>query len=249
MSTKRSKNFLANAALGAGMALAFVSANGHTAHAAQKSNIDERIDRLEDAKSKNDSDELSALKAWKVNSESKNLTTLTSTKPARAKVVKTVKAKSAASSASSAVSSTASSAYSQARSQAQSSSASAYHANRQVTRQQTQTQPSRPATSTASSSTASASVAGLNMNQTSGTVSVTALANYMASRHPIMSAAAWRNVIFRESGGSLTATNPISGAYGVFQLLGHGEYRGMTLGAQIAMACALPASAWQLTNY
>lgn len=242
--SKRSKNFLANAALGAGMALAFVSANGHTAHAAQKSNIDERIDRLEDAKSKNDSDELSALKAWKVNSESKNLTMLTSTKPVKAKVVKTVKAKPAASS----TPSHASSAYSQARSQAQSSSASAYSANRQVIHRQTQ--PSRPAASSAArSTTSSASVAGLNMNQTSGTVSVTALANYMASRHPIMSAAAWRNVIFRESGGSLTATNPISGAYGVFQLLGHGEYRGMTLGAQIAMACALPASAWQLTNY
>lgn len=247
--SKRSKNFLANAALGAGMALAFVSANGHTAHAAQKSNIDERIDRLEDTKSKNDSDELSALKAWKVNSESKNLTTLTSTKPAKTKVVKTVKAKPAVSStASSTASSAASSAYSTARSQAQSSSASAYSANRQVIHRQTQ--PSRPAASSAArSTTSSASVAGLNMNQTSGTVSVTALANYMASRHPIMSAAAWRNVIFRESGGSLTATNPISGAYGVFQLLGHGEYRGMTLGAQIAMACALPASAWQLTNY
>lgn len=247
--SKRSKNFLANAALGAGMALAFVSANGHTAHAAQKSNIDERIDRLEDTKSKNDSDELSALKAWKVNSESKNLTTLTSTKPVKAKVVKTVKAKPAVSStASSTASSAASSAYSTARSQAQSSSASAHSANRQVIHRQTQ--PSRPAASSAArSTTSSASVAGLNMNQTSGTVSVTALANYMASRHPIMSAAAWRNVIFRESGGSLTATNPISGAYGVFQLLGHGEYRGMTLGAQIAMACALPASAWQLTNY
>lgn len=247
--SKRSKNFLANAALGAGMALAFVSANGHTAHAAQKSNIDERIDRLEDTKSKNDSDELSALKAWKVNSESKNLTTLTSTKPAKTKVVKTVKAKPAVSStASSTASSAASSAYSTAHSQAQSSSASAYSANRQVIHRQTQ--PSRPAASSAArSTTSSASVAGLNMNQTSGTVSVTALANYMASRHPIMSAAAWRNVIFRESGGSLTATNPISGAYGVFQLLGHGEYRGMTLGAQIAMACALPASAWQLTNY
>lgn len=248
MNTKRSKNFLASAALGAGMAIAMLPLNGHTAHAAQKSNIDERIDRLEKVKSKKDNDELSALKAWKVNSESRKLTTLTATKPAKAKtiknktVVKAVPSSAASSSASSA-----------SYSQAQSSSASSTAQSSQVTHPQTQTQQTQTqqrATPRAAAPASNAStVSGLNMNQTSGTVNVTALANYMASRHPVMSAAAWRNVIFRESGGSLTATNPSSGAYGVFQLLGHGEYRGMTLGAQIAMASSLPASAWMLTNY
>lgn len=96
---------------------------------------------------------------------------------------------------------------------------------------------------------APATTAGLDLNTTSGSVDITALANYMASAHPVMSAGQWAIVISRESGGSLTATNASSGAYGVFQLLGHGEYPGMTLGQQIAMASTLPASAWAETLY
>ncbi|ABG21617.1 transglycosylase (endogenous virus) [Lactococcus phage KSY1] len=96
---------------------------------------------------------------------------------------------------------------------------------------------------------APATTAGLDLNTTSGSVDITALANYMASAHPVMSAGQWANVISRESGGSLTATNASSEAYGVFQLLGHGEYPGMTLGQQIAMASTLPASAWAETLY
>lgn len=96
---------------------------------------------------------------------------------------------------------------------------------------------------------ATATTAGLDMNATSGTVDIQALANYMASAHPVMSASSWASVIDRESHGQLTATNAQSGAYGVFQLLGHGEYPGMTLGQQIAMASTLPASAWAETLY
>lgn len=96
---------------------------------------------------------------------------------------------------------------------------------------------------------APAPTAGLDMNATSGTVDINALANYMASVHPVMSVGQWANVIARESGGNLTAVNASSGAYGAFQLLGHGEYPGMTLGQQIAMASTLPASAWAETLY
>ena len=91
-------------------------------------------------------------------------------------------------------------------------------------------------------------VSGLDLNQTSGSVNVTALANYLAQHKGTFSAGQWANIIMRESGGSLTAQNP-SGAYGVLQLLGHGEHPGMTLGQQIQMAMPLPASAWAETAY
>lgn len=106
-------------------------------------------------------------------------------------------------------------------------------------------QPAQPEVTQA----APATTAGLDMNATSGTVDINALANYMASVHPVMSAGQWANVIDRESHGNLTAVNASSGAYGAFQLLGHGEYPGMTLGQQIAMASTLPASAWAETLY
>lgn len=91
--------------------------------------------------------------------------------------------------------------------------------------------------------------AGLDLNQTSGTVNVSALANYLAERKGTFSAGQWANIIMRESRGSVTATNASSGAYGVLQLLGHGEHPGMTLGEQINMAMPLPASAWAETAY
>lgn len=91
-------------------------------------------------------------------------------------------------------------------------------------------------------------VSGLDLNQTSGSVNVTALANYLAQHKGTFSAGQWANIIMRESGGSLTAQNP-SGAYGVLQLLGHGEHPDMTLGQQIQMAMPLPASAWAETAY
>lgn len=91
--------------------------------------------------------------------------------------------------------------------------------------------------------------AGLDLNQTSGTVNVSALANYLAERKGTFSAGQWANIIMRESRGSVTATNASSGAYGVLQLLGHGEHPGMTLGEQIDMAMPLPASAWAETAY
>lgn len=91
--------------------------------------------------------------------------------------------------------------------------------------------------------------AGLDLNQTSGTVNVSALANYLAERKGTFSAGQWANIIMRESRGLVTATNASSGAYGVLQLLGHGEHPGMTLGEQIDMAMPLPASAWAETAY
>lgn len=90
---------------------------------------------------------------------------------------------------------------------------------------------------------------GLDMNQTTGTVNIGALAHYLAAVKGTFSADEWAKVITRESGGSLTATNPSSGAYGVLQLLGHGEHAGMTLGEQLQMAMPLPASAWAETAY
>ena len=85
---------------------------------------------------------------------------------------------------------------------------------------------------------------GLDMNQTSGIVDINALANYMASTVG-GSVGKWAYTIQHESGGDLTnwfnkagGNSYIQGstAYGVFQLLGHGEYYGMTLKEQIEMA-------------
>lgn len=91
------------------------------------------------------------------------------------------------------------------------------------------------------------SVGGINLSQTTGSVDINALANYMVSNTANASgysASQWVTIITLESRGGLTATNPSSGAYGVFQLLGHGEYQGMTLGEQIDMASHLPAGSW-----
>ena len=87
---------------------------------------------------------------------------------------------------------------------------------------------------------------GIDLNQTSGTVDVNALANYLAGAGMSAgySASEWAYIIQHESNGSVTATNASSGAYGVLQLLSHGEYQGMTLGEQIDMARGLPRGSW-----
>lgn len=87
---------------------------------------------------------------------------------------------------------------------------------------------------------------GVDLSQTSGSVDINALANYLAGAGMSAgySASEWAYIINAESGGSLTATNASSGAYGALQLLGHGEYQGMTLGEQIDMARGLPRGSW-----
>lgn len=62
-----------------------------------------------------------------------------------------------------------------------------------------------------------APVGGIDLNQTSGTVDVNALANYLAGAGMSAgySASEWAYIIQRESGGSVTATNASSGAYGL----------------------------------
>lgn len=91
-----------------------------------------------------------------------------------------------------------------------------------------------------------APVGGIDLNQTSGSVDINALANYLAGAGMSAgySASEWAYIIQHESNGSVTATNASSGAYGALQLLGHGEYQGMTLGAQIDMARGLPRGSW-----
>lgn len=91
-----------------------------------------------------------------------------------------------------------------------------------------------------------APVGGIDLNQTSGSVDINALANYLAGAGMSAgySASEWAYIIQRESNGSVTATNASSGAYGVLQLLSHGEYQGMTLGEQIDMARGLPRGSW-----
>lgn len=94
--------------------------------------------------------------------------------------------------------------------------------------------------------TNSAPAGGIDLNQTSGSVDINALASYLAGAGMSAgySASEWAYIISRESNGSVTATNASSGAYGALQLLGHGEYQGMTLGEQINMARGLPAGSW-----
>lgn len=91
-----------------------------------------------------------------------------------------------------------------------------------------------------------APVGGIDLNQTSGSVDINALANYLAGAGMSAgySASEWAYIIQHESNGNVTATNASSGAYGALQLLGHGEYQGMTLGEQIDMARGLPRGSW-----
>lgn len=80
-----------------------------------------------------------------------------------------------------------------------------------------------------------------------GGSSVSSVANEMASRTGV-SAAKWQQIIMRESGGNANISNASSGAYGLFQLLGHGEHPGMSVADQINMATnvynAQGLSAW-----
>lgn len=68
-----------------------------------------------------------------------------------------------------------------------------------------------------------------------------------------VSAATWQQIINRESGGNANAVNASSGAYGYFQLLGHGEHAGMSASEQVNMAAdvykAQGMSAWSETAY
>ena len=64
---------------------------------------------------------------------------------------------------------------------------------------------------------------------------VASVAAAMAARTGVP-ASQWEGVIMRESGGNPNAVNPSSGAYGYLQLLGHGEYPGMSVQEQIDMA-------------
>ncbi|GAB2024314.1 hypothetical protein OfM1_03840 [Lactovum odontotermitis] len=75
-------------------------------------------------------------------------------------------------------------------------------------------------------------------------------ANKMAASTGV-SADQWTYIIMAESGGNPNAVNSSSGAYGLFQLLGHGEYPGMSLEEQISMAIGVYQSqglrAWVVT--
>ena len=157
-------------------------------------------------------------------------------------------AASSAAASSAAASSAAASSAAASLAAAQSAAASSQAAAQSAANAASQTAAQSNSTPTPSSS-ASSDGSGLNMNQTSGTVDVNALGAYLASHKGIYSAEKWARIIYRESNGRVDAQNASSGAYGVLQLLGHGEYRGMTLGAQLQMAMPLPASAWAETNY
>ncbi|MCM3519647.1 transglycosylase family protein [Staphylococcus xylosus] len=82
---------------------------------------------------------------------------------------------------------------------------------------------------------------------TTDTSSIDAIANQMAERTGV-SAAQWKGVIQRESGGNAHAVNSSSGAYGLFQLLGHGEHAGMSVEDQMDAAVGVyqsqGAGAW-----
>lgn len=86
----------------------------------------------------------------------------------------------------------------------------------------TQATTKNTASTTSSSSNVSASGAAQAMEQRTG-----------------VSAATWQAIINRESGGNANATNASSGAYGLFQLLGHGEHQGMSVSEQVDMAANL----------
>lgn len=62
-----------------------------------------------------------------------------------------------------------------------------------------------------------APIGGIDLNQTSGSVDINALANYLAGAGMSAgySASEWAYIIQHESNGSVTATNASSGAYGL----------------------------------
>lgn len=84
-----------------------------------------------------------------------------------------------------------------------------------------------------------------------GSSSVSSVANQMAARTGVP-ASEWALIIQRESGGNPNVSNASSGAYGLFQLLGHGEHPGMSVSEQMDMATqvyhAQGLSAWAQTR-
>lgn len=72
----------------------------------------------------------------------------------------------------------------------------------------------------------------------SGNISASGAAQAMAQRTGV-SASTWQAIINRESGGNAQISNPSSGAFGLFQLLGHGEHPGMSVSEQVDMAANL----------
>lgn len=94
-------------------------------------------------------------------------------------------------------------------------------------------------TSAASTTTSSAaSTSNSSASTTSSNVSASGAAQAMAQRTGV-SASTWQAIINRESGGNPNATNASSGAYGLFQLLGHGEHQGMSVSEQVDMAVSV----------
>lgn len=82
--------------------------------------------------------------------------------------------------------------------------------------------------------------------------SASSVAQQMAAKTGV-SATTWQRIINRESGGNANAVNASSGAYGYFQLLGHGEHAGMSASEQVNMAAdvykAQGMAAWSETAY
>ncbi|PWF99854.1 LysM peptidoglycan-binding domain-containing protein [Levilactobacillus bambusae] len=90
------------------------------------------------------------------------------------------------------------------------------------------TSSSNNSSSTSTSSTSSSSVGS----------SVSSVASAMAAKTGV-SASTWQRIIMRESGGNGNISNASSGAYGYFQLLGHGEHSGMSAAEQVNMAASV----------
>ena len=86
----------------------------------------------------------------------------------------------------------------------------------------------------------------------SGNSNAGSVAQQMAAKTGV-SATVWQQIINRESGGNANAVNASSGAYGYFQLLGHGEHAGMSVSEQVNMAADVynsqGMSAWAETAY
>lgn len=103
---------------------------------------------------------------------------------------------------------------------------------------------------TPKATTSNTPVAKSSTGYTGGS-SVNSVANEMASRTGV-SASEWAMIIQRESGGNANVSNASSGAYGLFQLLGHGEHTGMSVSEQMDMATSVynaqGLSAWAQTR-
>lgn len=103
---------------------------------------------------------------------------------------------------------------------------------------------------TPKATTSNTPVAKSSTGYTGGS-SANAVANEMASRTGVP-ASEWAMIIQRESGGNANVSNASSGAYGLFQLLGHGEHAGMSVSEQMDMATSVynaqGLSAWAQTR-